>query len=223
MLLISKLIKPRQKNGEIGVFKFAHGIARSNRIALVNHFIFLREFQSYLEIGVRRKSDMYDKILTSRKVSVDPDPNAKAEFIMTSDEYFTTQDEKFDIIFIDGLHEGEQVKQDISNSLKVLNPGGVILLHDLNPPTAFHAREKYEVNGKFPAWNGTSWEGFAWHRKNSPELQMFVVDTDWGVGIIQKGKQINWEGDIKGYRVLKTHRHKLLNLISINEFLRRFN
>ena len=98
MLLISKLIKPRQKNGEIGVFKFAHGIVRANRIALVNHFIFLHEFHSYLEIGVRRKSDMYDKILTSRKVSVDPDPNAKAEFIMTSDEYFTTQDEKFDII-----------------------------------------------------------------------------------------------------------------------------
>ena len=222
-LLITKLIKPRQKNGEIGVFKFAHGIVRANRIALVNHFIFRNGFHSYLEIGVRRKSDMYDKILTSRKVSVDPDPNAKAEFIMTSDEYFTAQDEKFDIIFIDGLHEGEQVKQDISNSLKVLNPGGVILLHDLNPPTAFHAREKYEVNGKFPAWNGTSWEGFAWHRKYSPELQMFVVDTDWGVGIIQKGKQINWEGDIKGYQVLKTHRHKLLNLISINEFLRRFN
>ena len=156
ILLISKLIKFRQKNGEIGIYEFAHGIMRADRIALVNHFIALRDFNSYLEIGVRNKSDMYDKILTSHKASVDPDPNAKAEFQMISDEYFTNYDETFDIIFIDGLHEGEQVKRDISNSLKILNPGGVTLLHDLNPPTSFHAREKYEVNGRFSAWNGTS-------------------------------------------------------------------
>ena len=92
---------------------------------------------------------------------------ANAEYCMTSDDYFSNHDEKFDIIFIDGLHEGQQVKRDIENSLNVLNKNGHILLHDMNPPTAFHARENYEVNGNYPSWNGTSWEGYAWHRKNS--------------------------------------------------------
>ena len=49
---------------------------------------------------------------------------------MTSDEYFSKFKDKFDIIFIDGLHHYEQVKKDIFNSLEILNSNGIILMHD---------------------------------------------------------------------------------------------
>jgi SAM-dependent methyltransferase len=164
---------------------------------------------------------MNDRIMAHRKSSVDPDPEATAEYCMTSDKYFRDNDETFDMIFIDGLHTGDQVRRDISNALAALNPGGFILLHDMNPPTAFHARDEYEVDGEFPTWNGTSWEGYAWHRKNSPQLSMCVVDTDWGVGVVQNGTQVPWGGNTEDYTVLEANRKELLNLISVGEFLRR--
>ncbi len=52
---------------------------------------------------------------------------------MTSNEFFALekiQNKKYDVIFIDGLHETTQVDIDIQNSLKHLNEGGFILLHD---------------------------------------------------------------------------------------------
>ena len=52
---------------------------------------------------------------------------------MTSDDFFRDNKEKFDLIFIDGLHETNQVDRDIENSLKFINKGGTILLHDCLP------------------------------------------------------------------------------------------
>ena len=48
---------------------------------------------------------------------------------MTSDKFFK-DNEKFDIIFIDGLHTFEQTIKDIDNSIKFLRDKGVILIHD---------------------------------------------------------------------------------------------
>lgn len=41
-----------------------------------------------------------------------------------------TNDEKFDLIFIDGNHKYEATKIDYNNSLKLLNPGGFIAFHN---------------------------------------------------------------------------------------------
>ena len=70
------------------------------------------------------------------KISVDPDPKAGAIIRATSDDFFTLfPDSRFDLIFIDGLHHADQVKKDLVNSFRQLNPGGVIVMHDCNPPT----------------------------------------------------------------------------------------
>ena len=45
---------------------------------------------------------------------------------MTSDAFFATNKESFDFIFIDGLHEANQVFRDAMNSLEWLNPGKAI-------------------------------------------------------------------------------------------------
>ena len=220
--VLTPILRPRTMSGDCGTYTFAHGVMRVDRVALCNHLLVAGRLAAYMEIGCRNKRDMNDRILARRVASVDPDPNAGAEYCMTSDAYFRNHDEKFDLIFIDGLHTGEQVRRDISNALTALNPGGFILLHDMNPPTAFHAREDYEVDGEFPAWNGTSWEGYAWHRKHSPQLSMCVVDTDWGVGIVQRGRQTPWDGETTGYHVLDSNRKEILNLVSVKDFLKCF-
>ncbi|MFA3920273.1 hypothetical protein [Ruegeria hyattellae] len=72
-------------------------------------------------------------------------------------------------------------------------------MHDLNPPTAQHAREVYELNGEFPAWNGTRWQGYAQFRKEEPNLEMCVVDVDWGVGFVRVGRQNCYAGPIESF------------------------
>lgn len=218
---LSRFIGYRTAMGTHGTYNFAHGQHAANRIALVNHLIALYGYKDYLEIGTRNKSDMHENVIAKTRTSVDPDPAANADHCVTSDAFFSSTKDSFDIIFIDGLHTGEQVYRDINGALAVLNPGGIILLHDLNPPTAFHARETYEVDGAFPAWNGTSWQGYAQHRVQSPNLEMYVVDVDWGVGFVRPGRQICYTGSVAGYDDLERNRADLLNLITVRDFLQR--
>ena len=97
-------------------------------------------------------------------------------------------------------------------------------MHDCNPPTEFHQREIYEVEGKFPAWNGTTWRSFVKLRMTKKSLQMFCINCDWGVGIIKKGSQnIFKSNDSLSYALLDKNRKKILNLISVTEFLNIFN
>ena len=212
----------RTIDGECGQFTFAQGRAKVDRIAIVNHLAVIYGFETYLEIGVRNRADMFDQVICARKVGVDPDPNAEADYQLTSDDFFRDHSERrFDLIFIDGDHTGEQVERDIGNALEALNPGGIILLHDLNPPTEFHARVDFEVNGEFPPWNGTSWQGFAAYRQSRSDLEMYVIDTDWGVGFIRAGRQAVYQGPVGSYQDLEANRIELLNLITVRDFLRR--
>jgi predicted O-methyltransferase YrrM len=92
----------------------------------------------YIEIGVFNPSHNFDHIEVEQKVGVDPDPKANATAIMTSDNFFNLFSKiggKADLVWIDGLHYKDQVRKDITNAWNILNPGGVIALHDCNPPT----------------------------------------------------------------------------------------
>ena len=48
----------------------------------------------------------------------------------TSDEFFSNNKEKYDIIYIDGWHEAPQVYKDINNSWNCLNENGIIICDD---------------------------------------------------------------------------------------------
>ena len=48
----------------------------------------------------------------------------------TSDSFFLNQRENFDVIYVDGSHETDQVYKDIKNSWKVLNNKGVLICDD---------------------------------------------------------------------------------------------
>lgn len=142
---------------------------------------------------------------------------------MTSDEFFEhNADKTFDLVFIDGCHLSDQVEKDILNSLKQLEQGGTIVMHDTNPPTAYHARENSEMAGPYKGWNGTSWQAFARLRKNRSDLEMFTIDCDWGLGVIRFGHQSTIDVDITSFDDLAQNRDLILNLISVKRYLREY-
>ena len=224
-LFLNQII--RKKFGELSLRKFGHGFDISNRTAIINHLINLYNYKSYLEIGVRDLRN-FKKIKCKKKIGIDPSPRKKEGdiYIQTSDEFFLKLNKniKFDIIFIDGLHLENQVDKDIINSLKHLTNNGKIIMHDCNPPTKFHQRENFEVDGKFPEWNGTTWRSFVKARMKNNNINMFVIDCDWGVGIIEKGQQklIELEENFT-YEYLEKNRANALNLMSVNDFLIKYN
>lgn len=209
-----------------------------NRTEIINLYANKINAQSYLEIGVRFANDNFNQIKVLKKIGVDPGSEGIFEgtHCMTSDEYFLQNTETFDIVFIDGLHEQKQVSKDIENSLLVLNDGGVIICHDMNPRTKEHQlsnkdpyRHKYVEeqkrlgNNEYGLWTGDCWKSFAFFRSTRTDLEMFVVDTDFGVGIIKKGTQqiIPLPFELN-YEYLESNRQTLLSLRSVQEFLREF-
>jgi hypothetical protein len=188
----------------------------------------------YLEIGVRNPADNFDKINAFAKYSVDPGAEFKAnpvDFKLKSNEFFDqlkdnkilTQNIRFDVIFIDGLHLANQVEIDILNSLDYLADDGFIVIHDCNPPTEYHAREEYDYvlspAGHF--WNGTVWKAFYQFRFKK-EISCCCIDTDWGVGIISKksifGHLTTNFNPFFEYHIFDKRRVESLNLISFIEF-----
>ena len=51
-------------------------------------------------------------------------------FKNTSDEFFINNNEKFDLIYIDGWHQAPQVYKDINNAWNFLNINGIIICDD---------------------------------------------------------------------------------------------
>lgn len=82
--------------------------------------------------------------------------NKLKKFKMTSNKFFETNNEKFDLIYVDGDHSAEQVSLDIKNSWKNLNKGGCLILDDYmwwyykdlkkNPSTPINDFIKHNIN-----------------------------------------------------------------------------
>lgn len=205
------------------------------RSDIINYLLkSLNRETTYLEIGVRNPAINFDKIVSTKKYSVDPGLEFKenpVDFKVTSDEFFKglrvgnylKNEILFDVIFIDGLHLAEQVDKDIQNALDFLKDDGFIILHDCNPPTESHAREthKYEISPAGNNWNGTTWKAFYKWRKLMPENSC-CIDTDWGVGIICKHKKINnnipLDNPFYEFNVLDINRKQNFGLMNFEDF-----
>lgn len=187
------------------------------RTEIINHLIVKNNYKRYLEIGVRNPDENLNKITVEHKDGVDPAGNCN--YPIPSDDFFNQLDVdiRYDIIFIDGLHLDYQVEQDITNSLKHLNEGGTIVMHDCSPIKEEHQVEEYVV-GK--TWNGTTWKAYVKFRMIDENLSMYVVDADHGVGIITKGKQTLYpKSDVLDFKLLDENRKEILNLITPEKFL----
>jgi len=184
---------------------------------IINHFISLYGYTSYLEIGIRN-NQCFQRIDIACKEGVDPDPVCNATHVMTSDEYFDTHKGKFDIIFIDGLHHADQVYRDIINALNVLNENGTIVCHDMNPIEEAHQKVPLET----VVWNGDCWKAWVRLKSTRRDLEMHVVTTDQGCGIIRRGNQPLIEYGTLDWENLERHRDRWLDLISVDEFLEKY-
>lgn len=192
-----------------------------NRVDIINSLIQKFNFKSYLEIGVQN-GVCFKQIKCKNKIGVDPDITSKATIHLTSDEFFANNKKTFDLIFVDGLHEANQVLKDIENSLKVLNKDGLIVCHDMNPQSELAQRVPRETK----VWNGDCWKALV-VAHNLLSIQRFTVDTDHGCSII---KYIEGERVVEGtsigdlsYDRLENNRKELLNLISVEEFKQWLN
>jgi hypothetical protein len=67
-----------------------------------------------------------------------------------------------------------------------------------------------------------AWRGFVNLRATRPDIEMCVVDTDWGCGLVRldgEGQDVIDLPDNYSYTDFQAHRKEWLNLISVEEFL----
>jgi len=145
--------------------------------------------KSYLEIGCA-DNQCFDKVPVVHKVGVDPERGGTVR--MTSDEFFSSNKEKFDLIFVDGLHKYEQVYKDLENSFKSLQPGGIVVMHDILPSNRFSAapNKKEKKKKGVVAWNGDVWRA-AFDMAQKDDIVFRAVRCLHGVGIIRVGRNHN--------------------------------
>lgn len=191
---------------------------KKSRTEIVQNIINLKNYESYLEIGTF-KDDLFNFVSCKKKIGVDPTSGGNVR--KTSDEFFFENKDKFDFIFIDGLHHYEQVKKDIINSLAVLNSGGIIMLHDCMPRNYYYqAVPRSQLN-----WNGDTWRAFLEFRAKD-DVDSYCCYADEGLGVILKKKNSNkLKLNIKNFKEIKfndyaTNFQKYLNLIEYNDLIK---
>lgn len=164
--------------------------------------------------------------------------NLRAEYFeVESNEFFAEQApllerHRPDVVLVDGLHLFEQSLRDVLNSLAFLNDGGVIVMHDCNPlaepdgTRAESAEKAVELIKRQPdwsgAWNGDVWKAIVYVKRHLPELSVFVLDCDHGLGVIEgslsahhsESREAIEELKDVPYSYLEQDREQILNLKS---------
>ncbi len=190
-----------------------------NRIEIINGLIKKNNYKSYLEIGVQN-GHCFNSIECENKIGVDPDQGSAATIHDTSDNFFKTNKKKFDIIFIDGLHHADQVEKDIINSLKCLKKEGTIVMHDCLPTTKRMQEIPLQEQNE---WTGDTWRAYL-KLKEGSDLEMCVVNCDWGCGIIRRGKlECVLLSDINiTFEEFFINKDKLMNVITPDQFKEKY-
>jgi hypothetical protein len=200
------------------------------RTEIINKLIQSRGYKFYLEIGCENPNNNFNKIKCEIKESVDPYLECPpyltlkkfqrfaqlVTYKMTSDQFFEQNRNKYDIIFLDGLHFEDQAALDIVNGMKCLNKEGLIVVHDCLPP-----KEKFQNEKRTTLkWNGSVWKAVA--SLNQLDVLFHVIDTDYGCALIPKAEityipksNLTWNDFVK-------NRNKLMNVITEKQFKKKY-
>lgn len=166
---------------------------------------------SFLRIKCRNKIAVDPKFIISITKKIkwlfrNPYNIRNKYFEETSDDFFHKRKhylkskEKIDVFLIDGLHTFETSLNDVLNALKFLNNKGVIVMHDCLPPNnaaalptkQFPNEEEQKIDGWAGEWCGDVWKSIAYLRKKLPDsLEVMVLNTDYGLGIVRVKGEIN--------------------------------
>lgn len=173
------------------VFDWGWNTTRYNRIAIVNFLISRTKGwnSAYLEIGCAGNV-LFDAVASGDKTGVDPALGGTER--TTSDEFFAKNNKKFDVIFIDGLHEYDQVRRDAINALECLNDNGWIAFHDFLPSNW----KEHHVPRLQEAWTGDCWK-LAIELSKASGVDFKIIKIDHGVGLLQKTSQNYSVPDLK--------------------------
>ena len=186
---------------------------------LIDYLIQRNKFENYLEIGCD-DDQLFSKVNIRNKIGVDPVSGGNIR--KKSDDFFSTNKDKFDLVFIDGLHIYEQVKKDILNSLKFLNENGMILVHDCLPDSlSKQAVPRYKMK-----WNGDVWKAIVDLRQRE-DLEIYTCEIDEGIGIITKRKNTSILKLDKPVKKLKfkdyfNNYKEYLRIIKLSDFKKLF-
>ena len=191
------------------------------RFDIINKIIKKKEYTSYLEIGCF-KDETFNKINIKKKIGVDPISGGNLR--MTSDLFFLENKNKFDIIFIDGLHVYEQVIKDIFNSIKILNPDGIVLIHDCLPRKLWYQTPTRMSD----TWNGDVWKAIV-ECRTLENIDTYTCLADEGIGVIKIRKNNNpLNLKLSNFKKLKykdyyLNRENLMNIISVEKLIDEIN
>ena len=157
---------------------------------VINHLPDI-ENKRYLELGIDA-GWTFDNVPCKDKVGIDIKPEVEPDYCMTTDKYFAklhnqfTENEVFDLIFIDADHSAQAVVKDFNNSVNCLTYDGLILIHDLAP------RAEEEI--------GACGDGFKWLykvreciKKNGlAHLQLVTCRDNHGLTMISRAQSTNF-------------------------------
>ena len=229
--ILKKLIRLKNSSKVLKIFYYYHYLfhdkklgnigfdftKKKSRLDIIQNIIKKKNYKKYLEIGCF-DDELFNYINCEKKVGVDPVSGGTIR--KTSDQFFSDNNDYFDCIFIDGLHEYKQVRKDILNSLKFLNQGGLILLHDCLPNNYF----EQAIPRCQWTWNGDVWKAIVESRK-SKDIDVYTCYADYGIGVIIKRPNRNLlETSNKDSASLKFedyfHNHKnLMNIIEYDKLI----
>jgi len=191
------------------------------RRKIISEIVDYFKFDSYLEIGLRDPDSVFNHIKCKIKYSVDINPDSKPLYCGSSDSFFSQSkiiDIKWDCIFIDAWHVADFVYRDLVNSVKHLNDGGVIFLHDVLPSKYEYTLESGNVQCQ------STWKVIPYVLKHHPELRICsITDGNAGIGIVVKGNRtetldINFN-QFYDYYLMDKNRKLSQNIINYNDLI----
>lgn len=191
-----------------------------SRFEIIQKIIDRKKYKNYLEIGCDKDSNFLE-IKAERKIGVDPKSGGTLK--MTSDEFFKRNEIYFDCIFIDGLHIYKQVRDDILNSIKFLNKGGVIIVHDCLPSKIWNQI----VPQIYGHWNGDVWKAIV-EARTMKDIDTYTCKADHGLGIILKRPNKNLlKLNVSNFKKLKfkdyyVNHKKFMNIIEVDDLEKIF-
>ena len=199
------------------------------RFDVINHLIEWNGYKSYLEIGLSRGECFYE-VKCESKEACDPYPDGEyAESVCTyrleSEAMFSniSEDKKWDIIFIDGLHSEEMAGCDIIHSLKHLNKGGKIVVHDALPNSEENTGDEVPPDINYREWNGNVYKSI--EKLNGTGVNFYTLDTDFGVCVIDYFENAEslcfLEKNNITFKEYYGNWRRIMNVVSEEDFLER--
>lgn len=176
------------------------------RADIVNRLSELLDDPQYLEIGVWQ-GGTFNLVKARRKVAVDPkfdfdhhqrgaNETNNLYYAVTSNEYFfesSNRGDKFDIIFLDGLHTFEQTLTDLLHAVDRVKENGIIILDDVIPdsyPASMRSEEQCYHFRRSIGDTSTHWMGDVY--KLVFFINAYMLNWSYGTVAETHGQLVMW-------------------------------